>query len=240
MSRLILAFLLTVAANCAMSRPAGDDVPSALAQWTAGQVVSCAAVEAFGMEKCFTEQPIDAKLFRRIDGLSYKKGCTVPLTELRYLKVLHYDLEGQIRTGELICHRTISRDLIEILRTLFDAHYPIERMVLIDNYQADDLRSMEDNNSSAFNFRVIAGTKRLSKHSRGLAIDINPRYNPYVKQSGTKRIVSPKSAAAYADRTADFPYKIDTNDLCYKEFIRHGFIWGGSWINSKDYQHFEK
>ena len=66
-------------------------------------------------------------------------------------------------------------------------------------------------------------------------------YNPYVKTNKNgKIIISPEKGKKYADRKQSFPYKIDKNDLCYKEFIKHGFIWGGAWKSLKDYQHFEK
>ena len=80
----------------------------------------------------------------------------------------------------------------------------------------------------------------MPKHARGLAIDINPRYNPYVRNRGGKRLVSPDNGVKYADRSKDFPYKIVKGDLCYRLFKKYGFSWGGDWKNSKDYQHFEK
>ncbi len=98
---------------------------------------------------------------------------------------------------------------------------------------------MKDNNTSCFNYRKIAGTNKLSNHSFGLAVDINPLYNPYVKTTRNKTVVSPDNAAVYADRTKNFDHKIDQNDLAYRVFTKHGFIWGGDWINVKDYQHFE-
>lgn len=100
--------------------------------------------------------------------------------------------------------------------------------------------SMEDNNTSCFNYRVVDGTSSLSKHAYGMAIDINPLYNPYVTYPKGKRRVSPAAGAVYADRNKDFPYKIDKNDLCYQLFTEHGFTWGGSWKTMKDYQHFQK
>ena len=112
-------------------------------------------------------------------------------------------------------------------------------MILIDEYDADDKKSMEDNNSSCFNFRFIVRTKRVSKHGLGLAVDINPLYNPYVKEIDGELIIEPVTAVAYTDRTADFDYKIDENDLAYKLFTEHGFEWGGNWEELKDYQHFE-
>ena len=114
---------------------------------------------------------------------------------------------------------------------------------MIDEYDGDDLASMEDNNTSCFNYRVVDGTDSLSKHSLGCAIDINPLYNPYVvyDYKGTgETYISPSEGKTYADRSLDFPYKIDENDLCYKLFKQHGFTWGGDWNSCKDYQHFQK
>ena len=112
---------------------------------------------------------------------------------------------------------------------------------MIDEYDGDDLASMEDNNTSCFNYRPVEGTSSLSKHALGLAIDINPFYNPYItyNKDGSEKI-SPANASVYADRTASFPYKIDENDLCYQLFKEHGFTWGGHWNSCKDYQHFQK
>ena len=188
----------------------------------------------------FTSSPIDSVVFARMKGKSYKDNCTIPLSELRYLRVLHYDFDGNVCQGELVCNKLISNDLLEIFETLFNACYPIECMVLIDDFDADDERSMTANNTSCFNFRTVAGTNKLSAHSRGMAIDINPLYNPYVKQIRGKTVVSPSAASAYVNRTKQFPYKIDRQDLCYKLFVAHGFRWGGAWRSSKDYQHFEK
>lgn len=188
----------------------------------------------------FTSSPIDSVVFARMKGKSYKDDCTIPLSELRYLRVLHYDFDGNVCQGELVCNKSISNDLLEIFEALFKARYPIERMVLIDDFDADDNRSMSANNTSCFNFRTVAGTNILSAHSRGMAIDINPLYNPYVKQVRGKTVVSPSEASAYVNRTREFPHKIDRQDLCYRLFIAHGFRWGGAWRSSKDYQHFEK
>ena len=188
----------------------------------------------------FCLMEISDSIYMCIYGKSFKEDCTTSRTDLRYLQVMHYNKEGKVCRGELICHRTIANDLLAIFKELYEARYPIERMVLVDEYNADDEASMAANNTSAFNFRYISATRRLSNHSRGLAIDINPLYNPYVRWRNGKRMVSPEGAEKYADRSLDFPYKITRNDLCYKLFKKYGFTWGGDWKNSKDYQHFEK
>ena len=130
---------------------------------------------------------------------------------------------------------------LKILSSLLGRHYGRQVILLIDEYDGDDLASMEDNNTSCFNYRPVEGTSSLSKHALGLAIDINPFYNPYItyNKDGSEK-VSPANASAYADRTSSFPYKIDENDLCYQLFKEHGFTWGGHWNSCKDYQHFSE
>lgn len=188
----------------------------------------------------FKIEEISDEVFKRMYGKSFKENCTVPRADLRYLTIPHYTLEGDVVMGEMVVNKAIAEDIIDIFKTLFQAQYPIERMVLIDEYDADDRASMTANNTSAFNFRVVAGSTKLSKHAYGMAVDVNPRYNPYVKNGKNGLYVSPKNGYDFADRSKDFPYKIDKNDLCYKEFIKHGFFWGGNWNSMKDYQHFEK
>ena len=122
---------------------------------------------------------------------------------------------------------------------LYEAGYQLEKVRLVDEYDADDETSMRDNNSSSFNFRFISHTTKISKHGLGLAVDINTLYNPYTKVVDGKRILEPATAGDYVDRTRDFPHKIDHEDLCFKLFTEHGFEWGGDWTSAKDYQHFE-
>ena len=188
----------------------------------------------------FSQQEITDSIFARIEGKSFKENCTTPREDLRYLKVLHYHKDGEELEGELICHKDIADDLLAIFREVHRAKYPIERMVLIDEFDADDEASMRANNTSAFNFRPASGMRRLSKHSTGMAIDINPLYNPLVKHREGRTKVYPSTATPYIDRTRDFLYKIVKGDLCYRLFKKYGFSWGGDWKSSKDYQHFEK
>ena len=188
----------------------------------------------------FCQQEIPDTVFERMLGKSFAEGCTIPREELRYLRVLHYNKEGQELEGELVCHQSIADDLLDIFLELYKAKYPIERMVLIDEYDADDEASMQANNTAAFNYRRASGMRRLSRHATGTAIDINPLYNPLVKHREGHIRVYPSNATPYIDRTKEFPYKIEKGDLCYRLFKQHGFRWGGDWKSSKDYQHFEK
>ena len=189
----------------------------------------------------FSSAPLSDSLFARMQGLSYPKGCSVARSELRHVRVLHVDAEGKVHKGELVCNKAIAQDLVDIFRKLYEARYPIEKIRLIDEYGADDELSMRDNNSSSFCYRTVSGTKKLSKHAMGMAIDINTRYNPYVRKGKDGRqLISPDNGRAYADRRKSYPYKIVKGDLLYRLFIQHGFRWGGNWKTMKDYQHFEK
>lgn len=209
----------------------------------------------------FYYEPLSDEIINRITGISYpvtenKKDTLaieavniaaspddilVSYDELCYMSVLHYNFHGVERTGELICSKAIAQDLVEIFYELYQNEYQIEQIRLIDEYSGDDTLSMQDNNTSCFNYRTVDGTSSLSKHALGLAIDINPFFNPYIvyKNDGTTYI-SPQGSETYADRSKDFAYKIDENDLCYKLFKEHGFTWGGDWNSCKDYQHFQK
>ncbi len=193
----------------------------------------------------FSIREISDDLFDRMrSGNTYKADCIVPREDLRYLLVLHKDKDGNTHQGEMVVHKLIAEDVLEIFEKLYDAGYPIERMVLPDNYLADDEIMMRDNNSSAFNFRFISHTNRISKHGLGMAVDINTLYNPYHKivtnDDGTREeVIEPATGAAYLDRSSSFDYKIEKDDLCYKLFIEKGFEWGGDWSDRKDYQHFE-
>ncbi len=213
-------------------------------------------------EGFYYEQLSDA-LKERITGISYPVSAsdaaslavpaintlsddTIPAVsydDLRYLHVQYYDFNGTVQDGELICNKGIAQDLAEIFYDLYLNEYQIERIRLIDEYQGDDTASMADNNTSCFNYRVVDGTSSLSKHALGCAVDINPFYNPYVvfnRNGSGETYISPAGSEVYADRAKDFPYKIDENDLCYRLFKEHGFIWGGNWNSCKDYQHFQK
>lgn len=205
------------------------------------QALSDDSADRFVYKDGFYYEPISNEIFKRISGISYPVDCSVPLDDLRYLSLLYNDFNGDTQTGEMICNKTIAEDLLEIFCELYQNGYQIESIKLIDEYNGDDTASMLANNTSCFNYRVVEGTTRLSNHAKGLAIDLNPFYNPYITYNKDGSInISPKGSEAFADRSSSFPYKIDENDLAYKLFKEHGFTWGGNWNSVKDYQHFER
>lgn len=208
----------------------------------AGGDIEKGRLSADQLSQLFYQEEITAEgdVYQRINGCSYRENPDIALAQLRYLRVLYYGFDGETHVGEMIVNAEIAQDVLEILQALYEAEYPIERMQLVDDYQADDNASMAANNSSAFNYRYIASTTKLSNHSWGKAVDINPLYNPYIYTAEGQLHVDPAGSEAYVDRTGDCPYMIDHEDLCCRLFLENGFTWGGDWKNSKDYQHFEK
>ena len=223
--RIILLFLaLCTLVGCKGRRSA--PVAAALAD---------TAVEA-AFEPVFEAVPIPSEVEARMRGVSYPENAEINLDDLRYLKLSYIDFEGSPQVGEMVCNKAIADDLVAIFRELYEARYPIRSIRLIDDFGGDDEASMAADNTSCFNYRKKTGMRELSKHAQGLAVDINPFENPYVRPSR----VRPAEAASFADRTKDFPHKIDKDDLCYQLFRAHGFSWGGTWRSVQDYQPFEK
>ncbi|MFA5445264.1 MAG: M15 family metallopeptidase [Bacteroidales bacterium] len=189
---------------------------------------------------CFYAQEISDDVFARMDGKSFKADCTTKRSDLRYIRILHVGFDGQTRVGELVANKKIAQDFVDIFYELYLNRYPLEKVVLVDEYGADDNLSMADNNTSSFNFRRVVGTSNLSRHALGMAIDVNPLYNPWVYELDGEAIVDPPGGAPYVDRSVDCPYIIDHDDLFYQLLIQHGFTWGGDWATEMDYQHFSK
>ena len=179
---------------------------------------------------------------RMIEGHSYNKGCPVKLEELRYLRIKHKNFSGKAQWGELVVHKEIAAEVVKIFEALYHADYPIYQMRLVSDFDGNDWRSIEADNTSAFNCRRATGSRQWSKHSYGRAIDINPIENPYISRSGH---ISHKASLAYRKRAHQKDTAADRavllqNDNAVKLFKQHGWEWGGDWKGVKDFQHFSK
>lgn len=200
-------------------------------------------------EPVFTASEITEgdEVYNRINGKSYQENENISLEDLRYLQISHYDFEHEVQTGELIVNAKLADEVLEIFQELYDAEYEIASMRLIDDYWVSedpdqaDTNSIDNNNTSAFCYRVVTGGQNLSRHAYGCAIDINPQQNPYLtlEEDGIY-YCDHENALEYMDRSLDEEHEIKEGDICWKVFNEHGFTWGGSWTNPVDYQHFEK
>jgi len=180
---------------------------------------------------------------RMLNANSWRKTCPVSLLNLRYINVNHLNFEGQTVSGEIIVHKDVADEVVNIFADLYEIGYPIRQMRLVADFKANDWQSIEADNTSAFNCRPVTGNKKKwSKHAYGKAIDINPIENPYVSKKG---YISHKASLKYKRRV----HKVNTyadkavllkNDKATKIFKDYGWKWGGDWRTVKDYQHFVK
>jgi hypothetical protein len=179
---------------------------------------------------------------RMIKGKTWKEGCPVPLTDLRYLRIKYMDFNGKDQMGEMIVHKDVSVEVTHIFEALYEANYPIRKMELVSDYKGSDWQSIEADNTSAFNCRKATGSRNFSKHSYGKAIDINPIENPYIFRSGKS---SHKASQPYLKRkrmnqSASQRAMLLPHDKAVKVFKKYGWKWGGDWSGVKDFQHFSK
>jgi hypothetical protein len=180
---------------------------------------------------------IDPATRARMNG-SWRPGCPVPLEDLRLLRLSHWGFDAAAHTGEMVVHEDVTDDVVRVFEALFTARFPIHRMRLVDEFGADDARSMAANNTSAFNCRRSAGDPAAwSEHAYGRAIDINPVQNPYVTPSGG---VEPPAGAPFADRSRARRGMILSGGPVVRAFRSIGWGWGGTWERSKDYQHLSR
>ncbi len=185
--------------------------------------------------------PIPDQMWAKMQDLSWHSDMPCPTREeLSLLTVPYNGFDGETKEGKLIVAVSVADDMLDIMADLKAAGFQFRLMRPVHEFLGEDLRSMTANNTSAFNCRFIGGTKRLSEHARGLAIDINPVQNPYVRGDYT----SPPNGRAYDTRkeranTTD-PGLILADGAVVEAFKSRGWGWGGDWSSSKDYQHFSK
>lgn len=201
-----------------------------------GLAVHAAAAPSFPSQESFrgTISRIDAAQAARMTGVSWRPGCPVPLRDLRLLTLPHRRFDGKVVLGRLIVHHDVAHGVIGVFRRLFAARFPIRRIVPIDAYDASDFRSIEADNTSAFNCRYVDGTSRWSEHAYGRAIDVNPIENPYVSGGRT----SHPASVPYLNRSRRRPGMAFERGAVVRAFDAIGWGWGGRWSSVKDYQHF--
>ncbi len=240
--------LLLLMAGCAGGNPdtgfggnpstssfAGSDAASGPGESTASTAASTPAITSAAGEFPAFASSVSSVTEGRL-GASYRQGCPVGPEALSLLRLAYVGFDGMPATGELIVATEIVGDVVEIFAELYAQRFPIRSMATIEAFGADDDASMAADNTSAFNCRPVTGGQGWSLHSYGVAIDVNPRENPYV--SGD--LVLPPEGRDHLDRDSPAPGMIRAGDPVLSAFTAHGFTWGGSWTDPVDYQHFER
>jgi hypothetical protein len=165
---------------------------------------------------------------------SWSPECPVKVEELAYVTVSHLGFDGRFHTGELLVNASVAEDVVDVFRRLHEARFPIEQMRVIRAEEIDAPPTGDGNETTSFVCRPAVGSARWSQHAFGLAIDINPFHNPYLKGD----LVLPELASAYTDRTRIRAGMIVPGDVVTDGFAAIGWGWGGNWNSLKDWMHF--
>jgi hypothetical protein len=171
-------------------------------------------------------------------GRSWRPGCPVGPAELRTVRVSYVGFDGRAHAGSLVVNRRVTADVASVFRRLYAARFPIRRMTPIAAYGGSDTRSMAADNTSAFNCRyaVAPGAKRWSVHAYGEAIDVNTIENPYLEGGR----VLPPAGRAYTNRMNARRGMAVAGGALVRAFASVGWLWGGRWSASPDWQHFSR
>ncbi|MCH7788446.1 MAG: M15 family metallopeptidase [Acidobacteria bacterium] len=178
-----------------------------------------------------TIQPLEGKV---LEDSTWHSRCPVPPDELRVLTMSHWGFDGEVHTGQLIVHRSVANDVVNVFGSLYDSRFPIEEMRGVTNADLNAAPTGDGNNTAAFVCRTVTGGTSFSEHAYGLAIDVNPFHNPYIKGDQ----VLPELATSYLEREPVRPGMITEGDTVTTAFDTIGWGWGGRWQSLADYQHF--
>ncbi|MFN2556619.1 MAG: M15 family metallopeptidase [Nitriliruptorales bacterium] len=162
--------------------------------------------------------------------------CPVALEDLRYVMLTYWGFDERPHTGELLVHAAAAEDLIRVFRRLYAARFPIEEMRVVSSEELRAAPTGDGNNTTSFACRPTTGGTTWSEHAYGLAVDINPFHNPYLKGD----LVLPELATAYTKRSWRRAGMIAAGDEVTESFATIGWGWGGAWRSAKDWMHFSR
>ncbi len=194
----------------------------------------------------FTNEPLSDEVVARS---TWHEGCPVAREDLRHLTVSHWGFEGNVHTGELIVHARYATGIVDVFRTAFEVEYPIEQLRIVApsdistevaaSRAAGEPVGGDGNGSGAYACRSTVSSSRWSEHASGLAIDLNPFHNPYIKVSANRspRLV-PAMSQHYLDRSWVRRGMLTADHPVVQAFADIGWEWGGDWESAKDWMHF--
>lgn len=167
---------------------------------------------------------------------TWHPGCPVSPAQLRLLSLSYWGFDGKPHIGTMVVNASVTADVIQVFRTLYDERFPIYEMVPENAYDGNDNAAAAADDTSGFNCRyaVAPGPPQWSVHAYGEAIDVNDVQNPYVDG----KTIIPPSGAAYLNRSQYRPGMAVPGGELVEAFASVGWYWGGRWTASPDYQHF--
>jgi hypothetical protein len=163
----------------------------------------------------------------------WRPDAPVSLDQLRVITMNFWDFSGRVETGQLIVNQAWATQVTKVFKMMFDARFPIHRLDPVNQLRQTSTSALAYDNSEGFHARTVNGG--WSMHAYGLAIDINPVENPWVR-AGVATV--PVCGGPYAGRPAGVTGLVTPNSIVVKAFKSIGWTWGGTWNSSKDYMHF--
>jgi len=156
------------------------------------------------------------------------------------LEIKHLSFDNTVKLGHIVVNKIVAKDVSCFFEEALRLKFPIDNITPAAAYNFDDEALMAGNVSSGFNYRLIAGTDKVSKHGLGLAFDINPRQNPYIRYpKDGEPIVEPHGVVW----DPHLPGTLSENHPLVVLMKQKGWEWGGDWLPESgrtDYQHFQK
>ncbi len=169
-----------------------------------------------------------------LEASTWEEGCPVDPGDLRYLTMTFWGFDERPHTGDMIVHADVADDITGVFEALYAARFPIEEMRIITDADIDAPKSGDGNVTTSFVCRTVRGGSSFSEHAYGLAIDVNPFLNPYLRGE----ILLPELARHYLPRGLGAPGQVTDGDVVTRAFADVGWEWGGNWSSLVDYQHF--
>ncbi|WBQ03599.1 M15 family metallopeptidase [Kribbella sp. CA-293567] len=228
-----------IAPNGTFAVPVPDNLPATktVRVVTLGGASTAVEASAYGVVT------IKALLNAKVSNISaasinktYRAGCPVKPSQLRYLTLNYWGFDGLVHRGELVVRDAAVAKMIAVWTASFNAKFPIRRMQRVDVFGGSDLKAMAADNTSVFNCRQVTGNPyALSPHSYGFAIDINTVENPYLAANG---VWYPSNGLAYRNRSVARKGMLFSSSAPTRALVNAGFFWGAGW-RQPDYQHFQ-
>lgn len=188
----------------------------------------------------FYTSDLSDSIVAKITGSTFFSGQDfISIEDLRYVRVLYIDFNGDTRIGELIVNEEIASDMEDIFYDLYLHQYQIGKMALADTYSGSETQNMEANNTFALLFSQPYAMEQNAFNS-GYAIHLNPLYNPKVSESYGRTIVTPASSYSYANRLNEKSHMINKEDYAYEAFTKRGYKWAGTDKETQNYGVFWK
>jgi hypothetical protein len=222
----------TIASALPAANPSSNPSPSPTPEGSSLEEVAPAL--ATGGDARVRKIP-DRQWRRIVSTGTWRPECPVGRSELRRIELNYRTFDGEVKRGQLVAHEDSVDDLVEIFSALFEAGFPIERMEPVERYGGEVLRSLQANNTSAFNCRKpgqINAPVKDSPHANGRAIDINPVQNPW----RDPRCDCWQPGREFA-KAKDGPGIIRKGSLPVRLFEERGWVWQN--IKVPDYMHFD-